>query len=82
MDQSEIVELIRQMQERRGRSTAFTKESGLRDIGFESIDFAELAVRLEDGTNKRLNFSALEFRQIQTVADVAGFFAEALTRSI
>ena len=45
----------------------------LRDIGFRSLDFSELALRVEDEIGRELNFDAPGLRQIETVADVLEF---------
>jgi len=42
----------------------------LRDIGFRSLDFSELALRVEDEIGRELNFDAVGLRAILTVGDV------------
>ena len=42
----------------------------LRGIGFRSLDFSELALRVEDEIDRELNFDAPGLRSVQTVADV------------
>jgi acyl carrier protein len=56
-----------------GRSAADGPES-LRDLGFRSLDFSELALRIEDHLGYELNFDAPTLRAITTVADVLDFF--------
>lgn len=51
----------------------------LREIGFRSLDFSELALRVEDEVGEELNFDAPELRQIATVGHVLDFL-EQLTR--
>ncbi|WP_233558833.1 acyl carrier protein [Micromonospora radicis] len=48
----------------------------LREIGFRSLDFSELALRVEDETEEELNFDAPGLRRIATVGDVLDFLAE------
>ena len=42
----------------------------LRGIGFRSLDFSELALRVEDEIDRELNFDAPGLRNVQTVGDV------------
>ncbi|NNG40191.1 acyl carrier protein [Flexivirga sp. ID2601S] len=42
-------------------------------IGFRSLDFSELALRVEDELDTELNFDAPELRSIETVSDVLDF---------
>ena len=42
----------------------------LREIGFRSLDFSELALRVEDEIERELNFDAPGLRSINTVSDV------------
>lgn len=45
----------------------------LREIGFRSLDFSELVLRVEDEIGRELNFDAPGLRQISTVSDVLDF---------
>lgn len=47
--------------------------TALRDIGFRSLDFSELALRVEDEIGRELNFDAPGLRQVATVGDVLEF---------
>ncbi len=48
----------------------------LADIGFRSLDFSELALRVEDEIDEELNFDAAGLRQITTVAHVLDLLTE------
>lgn len=48
----------------------------LSDIGFRSLDFSELALRVEDEIDEELNFDAIGLRQITTVGDVLDLLIE------
>lgn len=48
----------------------------LRDIGFRSLDFSELALRIEDEIGEELNFDAAGLRQVQSVGDVLDLLTE------
>jgi acyl carrier protein len=45
----------------------------LRGLGFRSLDFSELALRVEDELDTELNFDAPGLRSIETVGDVLDF---------
>jgi acyl carrier protein len=51
-------------------------DAPLQEIGFRSLDFSELALRVEDETGDELNFEAAGLRQITTVGDVLDLLAE------
>lgn len=63
---------------RQGRAPTGGDGDSLRDLGFRSIDFSELALRVEDEADSELSFDAGALRAIETVADVLDFFDEAL----
>lgn len=48
----------------------------LRDIAFRSLDFSELALRVEDEIGHELNFDAPGLRQIATIGDVLDFLEQ------
>lgn len=62
-----------------GKTLPTTDEASLRDIGFRSLDFSELALRVEDELGSELNFDAPGLRQITTVADVLDFLEQLQT---
>jgi acyl carrier protein len=51
-------------------------DAQLQEIGFRSLDFSELALRVEDEIDEELNFDAAGLRQIVTVGDVLDFLVE------
>jgi len=60
--------------ERRGLSSEYQPDTPLDDIGFRSLDFSELSIRIEEEHGQDLNFDAALLRRIETVDDVVGFF--------
>lgn len=48
----------------------------LADIGFRSLDFSELALRVEDEIGDELNFEAAGLRSIETIGDVLDLLVE------
>ncbi|MDQ4111832.1 MAG: acyl carrier protein, partial [Actinomycetota bacterium] len=45
-------------------------------IGFRSLDFSELALRVEDEIGDELNFEAAGLRSIETIGDVLDLLVE------
>jgi len=78
MTRDEIIETIRFILDKQGKATS-ELESGtrLRDIGFRSLDFSELCIRVEDEIGRELNFDAASLRRIETVGDVCSFLESA-----
>jgi len=60
-----------------GRDAVHDENTELRDLGFRSLDFSELALRVEMEGNSELYFDAAALRRIRTVADVLDFLEEA-----
>lgn len=48
----------------------------LRQVGFRSLNFSELALRVEDEIGVELNFDAVKLRRVATVGDVLDFMEE------
>jgi acyl carrier protein len=59
-----------------GKSMPADDAANLEQIGFRSLDFSELALRVEDEIGDELNFDAPELRQIATVSDVLDFLEQ------
>lgn len=59
-----------------GKSLPDDEGASLQTIGFRSLDFSELALRVEDEIDVELNFEAAGLRQINTVADVLNLLQE------
>jgi len=53
-----------------GHTVPEDESTDLRDIPFRSLDFSELALRVEDEIGRELNFDAPGLRSIRTVSDV------------
>lgn len=78
MDRAQITQLMDDILARQGRPPTAGEDQLLRDAGFRSLDFSELALRVEDELGTELNFDASRLRAIETVRDVVDFFAAAL----
>lgn len=62
-----------------GKTMPTSDDANLEEIGFRSLDFSELALRVEDEVDEELNFDAPELRQIRTVKDVLDFLEQLTT---
>lgn len=59
-----------------GKTLPDDDSAALNEIGFRSLDFSELALRVEDEIDEELNFEAAGLRQINTVGDVLDLLEE------
>ena len=73
MDRDRIRALMAEVLAAQGKSLQANESADLREIGFRSLDFSELALRVEDEVAVELNFDAPELRRITTVGDVLDF---------
>lgn len=74
MTRDEILAELNRILEKQGVAPATDLSSELSAIGFKSLDFSELALRVETALDEELNFDADKLRQIRTVNDVLDFF--------
>lgn len=81
IDRGEIRNLMDAILCRQGKPCVVDESASLRAIGFRSLDFSELALRVERRTGGELNFDASMLRAISSVADALDFFAEASRRA-
>ena len=78
MGRERVRQLMTEVLGAQGKALPEDESADLREIGFRSLDFSELALRVEDEVGSELNFDAPELRRIVTVGDVLDFL-EALT---
>ena len=78
MQRNEIFELMNKIQEKRSRGRINDDEAELSEVGFRSLDFSELALRVEKSVGSELSFDAVTLREIRTVKDVLDFLEEAI----
>jgi acyl carrier protein len=71
-----VRELMGEVMTAQGRSLPADDTVDLREIGFRSLDFSELALRVEDELGDELNFDAPGLRRIATVGDVLDFIEQ------
>jgi acyl carrier protein len=73
----EILSLINQVLQKNDRPPVKDDAIGVRDAGFRSLDFSEVALRIEDLVDRELPFEAATMRRIATIKDVVDFFEQA-----
>lgn len=64
---------------KRGRPEIVDEQRTVRDVNFRSLDFSEVALRIELEIGRELVFDAATMRRIVTVSDVLDFFESATT---
>jgi acyl carrier protein len=77
MTRASIRQLMDEILVRQGRTTDHDEGARLQDVGFRSLDFSELALRVEDASGTPLQFEAGSLRAIETVGDVLDFMETA-----
>ena len=77
MDRATVLDLMRQILQKQGKPADITEEALLQEIGFRSLDFSELALRIETASGRQLDFDAAPLRAIRTVRDVLDFMERA-----
>jgi acyl carrier protein len=76
LSREQVRDLMSQVLIVQGKVLPADDTSDLREIGFRSLDFSELALRVEDEIGAELNFDAPGLREIRTVGDVLDFMQE------
>jgi len=74
MTRSEILEIMNFVMIKRGREEIADATKTTREVNFRSLDFSEVALRIEAQIERELVFDAATMRQIETVKDVLDFF--------
>jgi acyl carrier protein len=80
MTRSEILAIMNHTMVKRGRPEISDETKTTREVNFRSLDFSEVALRVETKIGKELVFDAATMRRIETVKDVLDFF-EAVTNN-
>ena len=65
-----VRQLMEQVLITQGKALPPDDAANLRDVGFRSLDFSELALRVEDEIGDELNFDSPGLRRVATVGDV------------
>ena len=77
MTRSEILALMNAVMAKRGRPEIAGEAQTTREANFRSLDFSEVALRIETRIGRELAFDAASMRRIETVKDVLDFFQDA-----
>lgn len=80
VDRDQLRALMADILHRQGKELPSNDEAELANIGFRSLDFSELALRVEDEIGSELNFDASGLRRIRTVGDVLDLLLEIQVR--
>lgn len=80
MDVDELVaEELSALFRARGERPVLAPESTLRELGFRSIDFAAIALRVEERVGRELDFGSGDLTSgLATVADLQTYFRSVL----
>lgn len=76
LSRDQVRGLMEQVLQAQGKTLPADEGASLQEIGFRSLDFSELALRVEDEIDEELNFDAAGLRQIHTVGDVLDLLSE------
>lgn len=76
LSRDQIRALMAEVLAAQGKQMPGDDQANLEEIGFRSLDFSELALRVEDEIDEELNFDAPQLRQIATVSDVLDFLEQ------
>lgn len=76
VSRDQVRDLMAEVLSAQGKTLPDDDAAALNDIGFRSLDFSELALRVEDEIDEELNFDAAGLRQITSVGDVLDLVTE------
>ncbi|MEO5744814.1 MAG: acyl carrier protein [Terracoccus sp.] len=76
LSRDQIRSMMAEVLAAQGKQMPGDDQANLEEIGFRSLDFSELALRVEDEIDEELNFDAPQLRQIATVSDVLDFLEQ------
>jgi acyl carrier protein len=80
LDEDSIVTELRAIYARRGVDIDLASDTELSELGFRSLDFSELALRLEERLGRELDFAGVELRRLATVGDVVDLLRASASR--
>lgn len=81
MTRQQIKHLFDSIIEKRGGEPPVDESLELRAVGFRSLDFSEMALRVERNVGRELNFDAALMRSIHTIEDVLSFFEKSISQN-
>lgn len=79
LSRGDVRAMMADVLDKQGKALPDDDATSLDEIGFRSLDFSELALRVEDEVDTELNFDAPGLREIRTVSDVLDFIDQLLS---
>ena len=79
MSRDQVRSMMAEVMAKQGKTLPDDDDTALDTIGFRSLDFSELALKVEDEIGDELNFDAPGLRSIRTVGDVLDFVDQLLS---
>lgn len=76
LNRDQVRSMMAEVLAKQGKHLPDGDDAPLDEIGFRSLDFSELALRVEDEVDEELNFDAPGLRAIRTVGDVLDFIEQ------
>lgn len=76
LNRQTVREMMAEVLRKQDKQLPASDDASLEEIGFRSLDFSELALKVEDELDEELNFDAPGLRAIRTVGDVLDFIDE------
>lgn len=76
LSRADVRHMMAEVLAKQGTQLPDQEDAQLAQVGFRSLDFSELALRVEDEVGYELNFDAPGLRSIQTVGDVLDFMGQ------
>ena len=73
LSRDQVRAMMAEVLQAQGKTLPEGEDTRLDAIGFRSLDFSELALRVEDELDTELNFDAPGLRSVETVGDVLTF---------
>jgi acyl carrier protein len=80
MNRQQIKQVFDGIIQKRGGTPSEDEGLELRAVGFRSLDFSEMALRVEREVGRELNFDAALMRSIRTIDDVLSFFEKSISQ--
>lgn len=76
LSRDQVKDMMAEVMRKQNKELPEAEDASLEEIGFRSLDFSELALKVEDELDEELNFDAPGLRSIRTVGDVLDFIDE------
>lgn len=70
LSRDQVRTMMAEVMAKQGKELPADDDAALDAIGFRSLDFSEVALKVEDELDTELNFDAPGLRSIRTVGDV------------